>query len=350
MQKIIQEAISKHKQCLDNLEADSVVLQDIALLFIACLKRKGKIMFIGNGGSAADAQHLAAELVVRFKKNRNPIAALALTTDTSVITAAANDFAFEEIFERQVQALASPQDIVVAISTSGNSQNLIKAVSKAKEQGVITIGFLGRDGGRLKSIVDTALVVPAGNSGSVQEMHILAGHIICEIVESAMSEYVMHEGTSVKKGAKLQDLTSLKRIAEEEKARGRIIGFTNGCFDLIHPGHIKILREAKEKGDVLIVGLNSDVSVKKIKGERRPVLDQTSRQQVLEAISFVDYIVLFDEDTPYNIIKELKPHYLVKGDDWKEDEIIGREFVRKVYRVKLQEGYSTSKIIEKIAL
>ncbi|MBU1121185.1 MAG: SIS domain-containing protein [Candidatus Omnitrophota bacterium] len=354
MENIIKKAITEHKNSLTLLAADSKIIESIASLFIERLKTKGKIFFVGNGGSAADAQHLAAELVVRFKKNRAPIAALALTTDTSVMTAAANDFSFDEIFSRQVEALANKQDVVVAISTSGNSENIIRAVKKAKDLGIVTVGFLGKDGGKLKSIVDVSLLIPSFDTGSIQEMHILAGHIICEIVESVMlgADDVNKEADqhiSTKEVSKVQDLLSLKLIVKEAKSKGKTIGFTNGCFDLIHPGHIKILREAKSKGDILIVGLNSDSSVKKIKGQNRPVLDQISRQQVLESISFVDYIILFKEDTPHNLIKELRPHYLVKGEDYNEDEIIGREFVQDIYRVKLQSGHSTSQIIEKIA-
>ncbi|UCD15609.1 MAG: SIS domain-containing protein [Candidatus Omnitrophota bacterium] len=345
MENIIKDAISKHKQSLEAFEADSPVIQDIASLFISALNKGAKIMLIGNGGSAADAQHLAAEFVVRFKRNRQPIAAIALTTDTSVITAAANDFNFEGIFERQVHALAKPNDVLVAISTSGSSENIVRAVKKAKELGLLTVGLLGRDGGTLKDMVDISLVVPSSDTGRIQEMHILAGHIICEIVETTMKDKV---GKSIKKPDKLQDLDTLKEIVAEEKKKGKSIVFTNGCFDLLHPGHIKILREAKEKGDVLIVGLNSDLSVKKIKGQMRPVLDQNSRQQILQAIEFVDYIILFEEDTPYNLIKELRPDFLVKGEDWEEAEVIGREFVRKVYRIKLDADHSTSRLIEKI--
>ncbi len=147
---------------------------------------------------------------------------------------------------------------------------------------------------------------------------------------------------------KVKTLISLKKIVRKFKKQGKEIVFTNGCFDILHPGHIKIFKEAKRKGDVLIVGLNSDLSIKKIKGEKRPILDEKSRMLVLEAIEYIDYIVLFEEDTPYKLIKEIKPHYLVKGGDWKEKQIIGSEFVERVFRVKLCKGHSTSLIIEKI--
>ncbi len=126
------------------------------------------------------------------------------------------------------------------------------------------------------------------------------------------------------------------------------IVFTNGCFDLIHPGHIKILKTAKKTGDILIVALNSDNSVKKIKGPKRPILNEKARATILESIGVVDYIILFNQKTPYELIKALKPDILVKGGDWKENEIIGADITNKIYRVKIRPGYSTSKIIEKI--
>lgn len=147
---------------------------------------------------------------------------------------------------------------------------------------------------------------------------------------------------------KLKSLPALKKIVEKIKKKRKTVVFTNGCFDLLHPGHIKIFQQAKKKGDILVVGLNSDCSVKKIKGEQRPILNEKARSFILSSLEDVDYIVLFDEDTPYRVIKTLAPDYLVKGGDWKLSEIIGREFVKKVFRVKLSPGYSTSGIIEKI--
>jgi len=139
-----------------------------------------------------------------------------------------------------------------------------------------------------------------------------------------------------------------KRIIEKLKKEGKKIVFTNGCFDILHPGHIKLLKEAKKLGDYLFVGLNSDNSIKKIKGKKRPILPQDARAEILSAIEYVDYIILFDEPTPYRLIKSLKPHYLVKGADWKKEEIIGKEFAQKVCQVKILKNFSTTLLIEKI--
>jgi D-beta-D-heptose 7-phosphate kinase/D-beta-D-heptose 1-phosphate adenosyltransferase len=147
---------------------------------------------------------------------------------------------------------------------------------------------------------------------------------------------------------KVKTLFQIKKIVNKLKKEGKKIAFTNGCFDLLHPGHIKILKEAKNKGDVLIVGLNSDNSIKRIKGKKRPILDEKARATILEAIEFVDYIVIFEEDTPYNLIREIRPHYLVKGEDWRKKEVVGKNLVDKVFLVKLVNGYSTTSIIEKV--
>jgi len=183
MEKNIKTAFEKHKEALGLLEKQSSTIAKIASLFIKSLEAGGKIIFIGNGGSAADAQHLAAELVGRFRKNREALAAVAFTTNTSILTAVGNDFGFDEVFSRQIGALAKGGDLLVGISTSGESKNIIKAIEKAKTIGLKSVGFLGKDGGDIKSLVDIDLTISLDNTPSIQEMHILAGHTICGIVE-----------------------------------------------------------------------------------------------------------------------------------------------------------------------
>jgi len=161
----------------------SAAITEAANVVAGALRRGNKVLLCGNGGSAADAQHIAAELVGRFKAERNSLRALALTTDTSILTAVANDYGFEEVFARQVKALAKTGDVLLAISTSGNSGNVIRAVETARDMGVATIGLLGKDGGRLAKLVDMALVVSTEDTARVQEAHITIGHIICELVD-----------------------------------------------------------------------------------------------------------------------------------------------------------------------
>ena len=179
----LQESIDTKKALLS---ANLDVIREIADVIIKAYKDKRCVYLIGNGGSAADAQHIAGELIGRFKINRRPLPAIALTTDTSVITAIANDFGYETCFARQIEALAKPGDILLAFSTSGNSKGILNAVQVAKSLRAITIGFTGKDGGLLKSVVDICLKIPSDNTPRIQECHITVGHIVCSIVEKEL--------------------------------------------------------------------------------------------------------------------------------------------------------------------
>ena len=154
---------------------------------IDCLKDGGKILICGNGGSAADSQHIAAELVGRFKREREALPVIALTTDTSILTSIANDYSFDRVFSRQVEALGRPGDLLIMISTSGNSANLLQAAMAAREGGLGTLALLGRDGGELAGQVDLSIIVPSSDTARVQEGHTVIYHIICDLVEEAFA-------------------------------------------------------------------------------------------------------------------------------------------------------------------
>ncbi len=170
-------------QCRESLQEDFARFVGASL---GSLRAGGKLIFFGNGGSAADAQHLATEIVVRFKTNRRALPALALTTDTSALTAIGNDFGFEQIFARQIEGLCRKDDFVIGLSTSGNSENVFQGVAAAKEKGAVTGAMLGGDGGRIRSIVDHPLIVPSNVTARIQEMHILLGHVLCGILEEEL--------------------------------------------------------------------------------------------------------------------------------------------------------------------
>ena len=153
-------------------------------LCLGAIDTGAKIMFFGNGGSAADAQHLATELVARYKQDRPAIAALALTTDTSALSAIGNDFGFENIFARQVEALARPGDVAIGISTSGNSENIVRALTAATQAGATAVAFTGLGGGRLAAIAELLIAVPSTDTARIQEMHILVGHMLCAVLET----------------------------------------------------------------------------------------------------------------------------------------------------------------------
>ncbi len=165
-------------------ETGGILLQAVQQLFIT-LRNGGKILLCGNGGSAADAQHIAAELVIRLtsSNNRPALAAQALTVDTSILTAGANDFGFDFVYSRQIEALGRLGDTLIALSTSGNSANVIEAVNMAHEKGLYVIGFLGGEGGKLKKLVDLPVIVPSASTARIQETHILIAHVMCDILE-----------------------------------------------------------------------------------------------------------------------------------------------------------------------
>lgn len=181
IRNIINESIETKKDLLKrevrNIEAAAKVIQE-------CFAEGGKLLIFGNGGSAADSQHIAAEFVGRFKKERKGLPALALTTNTSTLTALSNDYGYDVAFKRQVEALANRADTALAISTSGNAKNVIEAAKAAREKGLSTIALTGKDGGELSPLCDISIVVSSQNVARIQESHILIGHIIAEIIES----------------------------------------------------------------------------------------------------------------------------------------------------------------------
>jgi len=166
----------------------STAIFEAAGLIIMCLRAGGKLLLFGNGGSAADAQHLAAEFVGRFARERAGLRAVALTTDSSILTAVGNDYGFDQIFARQVQALGRPGDVAIAISTSGNSPNIIEAVKAARKGYLKTIGLSGKDGGLLAKEVDLVITVASTTTARIQECHIAVGHLLCELTEQALAQ------------------------------------------------------------------------------------------------------------------------------------------------------------------
>jgi D-sedoheptulose 7-phosphate isomerase len=177
------QELAQHQALMSALPALDDAITEAGRRLAAVLAGGGKLMFCGNGGSAADAQHLASELTGRFIKDRRPLAGLALSTDSSALTCIGNDYSFDEVFARQVSGLGRAGDGLVAISTSGNSRNVLRAVAAAREAGVFTLGLLGRDGGELAKVCDAAIVVPHQVTARIQEAHILIGHTLCGLIE-----------------------------------------------------------------------------------------------------------------------------------------------------------------------
>ena len=187
MVREIRAQLQAHREVLVLIETQLPERLAAAVdLVVTALAKGNKLLVMGNGGSAGDAQHLAAEIVGRFKLERRALPAIALTTDTSILTAIGNDYGFEQVFRRQVEGLAAPGDVVIGISTSGNSPNVLAALTLAREMGCRTVGLLGRDGGTIGPVVDLELTVPSQDTPRIQEGHITMIHILCDLVERRM--------------------------------------------------------------------------------------------------------------------------------------------------------------------
>ena len=186
MNSKFQQNLDEHRALFAGLEALAGPVAQAAGLICTALAAGHKLMLCGNGGSAADSQHLAAEFTGRFIKDRKPLAAMALSTDTSALTCIANDYSFDEVFYRQVAGLGAAGDCLLAISTSGNSRNVVRAVEAAQQLDMRTVGLLGRDGGLLAKRCDVAIVVPSTSTARIQEAHIMIGHTLCGMVEESL--------------------------------------------------------------------------------------------------------------------------------------------------------------------
>lgn len=188
MKQTIKNEFLSHLEVINlTIETMQDKLEQASLLVVETLKNGNKILLCGNGGSAADAQHIAAELVGRYKSDRRGLPAIALTTDTSILTSVGNDYGYDRIFDRQVEALANKGDLIIGISTSGNSQNIVNVLKLGRELDCKTLGFSGYKGGIMNELCDVNLIVPSNNTPRIQEMHILFGHTICQIVDNELS-------------------------------------------------------------------------------------------------------------------------------------------------------------------
>ena len=184
---LLSHNISEHLLTIESLGKQADLVDQAVQAIVSCLTRGGKLMLCGNGGSASDAQHFAAEMMGRFLKNRQPYAAIALTSDTSVLTCIANDYAYDQVFARQVQGLGRAGDVLICLSTSGNSANVIEAAIQASKSGVVVLGLMGCGGGKLNRYCDYALIVESQNTARIQEAHILLIHTLCELIEQQLS-------------------------------------------------------------------------------------------------------------------------------------------------------------------
>ncbi len=315
------------------------------------LEAGGTVFAAGNGGSATQSQHLTSELVGRFRDDRRGLRAISLTGEPAVLTAIGNDFGFDQIFARQIEALAGSDDLFIAFSTSGRSRNLLVAADLARERGLVVVGMTA-DGSELGDRCHVVVNVPPGSTASIQEDHLVALHLICEIVESE----IFGRSCGPEELFGLVNSDEVLEQRERWRTEGRAVAWTSGCFDLFHQGHLLAIESAAAEADALIVGLNTDSSVRRIKGDDRPLVPEMERAQILSSMRMVDLVVLVDDDEPSEVLQRLQPDVYCKGSDYEDgakpmpEKSVVEAYGGRVVFSPLVSGISTSSRARQIAL
>lgn len=350
----IQHKFIQRKRTFSNISHDqSERLISLTEMIFDTYKSGSRILAFGNGGSAAESQHFVAELVGRYHTERAPLDAVALNADTAIITAISNDFGYEEIFSRQVRGYSRKNDLVIGFSTSGKSNNVIKALKEAIARGCNVALFTGEN--KVDECIEkNAIIVrsPSSSTALIQEIHLSYIHILCEMLDLLIQDenYFRKAINFVPKSDSIYGLTELEQlIAFLRDSLHLSIGFVNGCFDILHQGHLELLSRARESVDILVVAINSDNSVKRIKGDPRPILNQMERARALLATGNVDYVITFDELTPIEVIRVIKPSVVFKGSEYAETDMPERPTVESyggIFQfIQAVPGISTSRII-----
>lgn len=302
----------------------------------------GAILACGNGGSAATAQHFAAEFTGKLFLDRRPLPAFALHVDTSALTAIGNDYGFDHIYSRQVRALGKANDVVFGFSTSGRSRNVVAAIAEAKEMGLVTVGVTGADNALG---ADISITLPIRETARVQEAHDLVLHAIAQIVERIVVPELGDDASADRFPFALSeaDLPAYRAWLRES---GQTLATTNGVFDLLHEGHRNSLRAARTFGDHLLVLVNSDDSVKRLKGPSRPIQSVEDRISALKSLHCVDHVVVMTDDNPISLLAVAQPDVHCKGADYEGRELPEAATVHagggRVEFLRLVDGYSTS--------
>jgi D-sedoheptulose 7-phosphate isomerase len=330
------------------LERDAPRIDEWGHRLADVLLRGGRLLAAGNGGSAAEAQHLTGELVGRYRIERPPLSALALHADTSSLTAVGNDYGADETFARQVRAHGRPGDVLVALTTSGESTNIVMAVEAAREGGLTTWALTGARPNPVAALADETVAVDAP-APTVQEVHLVVVHLLCGAVDAAV-ETVLGEP----RGDESMPREDAERVIAQVRASGGSVVATGGCFDLLHAGHVRTLQEARALGDCLVVCLNSDASVRSLKGSDRPLVAEDDRAAVLESLACVDAVVVFDERTPEAVLERLRPDIWAKGGDYEASELPEAKVLERwggrVVILPYVEGRSTTRLLEEVRL
>jgi D-sedoheptulose 7-phosphate isomerase len=319
-----------------------------------CLISGGKILTCGNGGSASDAEHITAELVGRLRRERRSLPSIALTCPGSLITALGNDYGYEHVFSRQVEGNGRRGDVLLCLSTSGNSLNVLNAARVARRLGIHTIALTGAEGAKLAAEVDMSIQVPSNVTAHIQESHITLAHIICEIADELLLEADSEAAARPVASAKIRTLAELAVMRNAWRKQEQTVIWTNGVFDLLHEGHIRNLQSARALGSVLIVAVNSDRTVRTLKGPERPIQTERSRAEMLAALECVTYVAILDDHDPTAALDTIQPDVHCKGADYKNDgkPMPERETVERhggrIHLLELIPGISTTGLIERI--
>ncbi len=325
MHSVIERSIqARYRQLLSISDAQMTLTNALARNIAAAFSSGHRVYAFGNGGSAAQAQHFTTELIGRFKGNRKSLPAISLTADTSAVTAIANDFGFDSVFSRQLESLAQPGDVVIGFTTSGTSANVLMGLEEAKRNGASTVLICGNKGDSKAHLADLVLEVGGSVTAIIQEIHLTLIHIICENVEFELGLAEPSAKDFTPRIVHDYEILNIQRPAQES------IVWVNGCFDLLHEGHLRLLNTASKSGSFLVVGINSDESVRRLKGPKRPYVPEASRARTLLELPFVDQVVIFSGDDPTNVLKDLKPNVVVKGPEYRDRDYPEKSFLTEI--------------------
>ena len=346
MTVIRREIETRYRQLLAISDSQIEQIETLAKGISDALK-SGKILYaFGNGGSAAEAQHFTTELIGRFKENRKSLPAISLCSDISAMTCIANDFGYDAIFSRQVEGLVKEGDFVFGFTTSGKSKNVIAGLDAARKMGGVAILITGQAPLAVNDLADIAIQIGGSETAIIQESHLMLIHILSELIEINLE--LKHPPVQNQNPRIIYDYDFKRQLLPNQKS----IVWVNGCFDILHEGHLLLLSTASRAGSFLVVGINSDSSVRKLKGDSRPVIPEMSRARTLAQLPFVDLVVIFSEEDPREILKVVRPNVVLKGDNYRTENFKEKDFLLEINCEILFtphiEGVSSSALIRNI--
>jgi D-sedoheptulose 7-phosphate isomerase len=287
--------------------------------------KSGKTLYaFGNGGSAAEAQHFTTELIGRLKENRKSLPAISLCSDISAMTCIANDFGYGAIFSRQVEGLVKEGDFVFGFTTSGNSKNVIAGLDAARKMGGVAILITGQIPLAMNHLADIVIQIGGNETAIIQESHLMLIHILSELIEINLELKLPPVENQIPRI--IYDYDFKRELLPNHES----IVWVNGCFDILHEGHLLLLSTASRAGSFLVVGINSDSSVKKLKGDSRPVIPEMSRARTLAQLPFVDLVIIFSQEDPREILKVVRPNVVLKGNNYRTENFKEKDFLLEI--------------------